>query len=200
MGWRRAIVLVAAAALGAGCSGGHGAAHDAVPRTTAGGAAAAEASTTTEAATPTTTFAQADDPPELVNTGEDFDAIVRSFLAYGEWLSVHPTPELVGEIYRSGGPAWSHLHAALTELKGRGFRTDGENPAVVTETRVVERPNNDLAIVYVVIDNPAYSVIDEDGDVVERAAADPLTSWAYELRRADGRWLVENRTVLGEVP
>ncbi|MGH8914098.1 MAG: hypothetical protein ACRDZM_06210 [Acidimicrobiia bacterium] len=31
-------------------------------------------------------------PPVLVNTGENWDAIVRSIVAYNDWLYLHPRP------------------------------------------------------------------------------------------------------------
>lgn len=159
--------------------------------------ASADPTTTTTA---TTTFAQADDPPDLVNTGEDFDAIVRSFVAFGEWLSVHPDVERLDEFVRGGSAAWEQLQPAFAELVDRDWHTNGGSPGIVRETRLLERPNPDLAIVYLAIDSPAFSIQDGAGRTVREVAAVPLTGWVYELRReGGGRWLLENRTVLGEV-
>lgn len=41
-------------------------------------------------AAPTTVVATADAPPELRNTGEDWDQIVRSIYAFEHWLYLHP--------------------------------------------------------------------------------------------------------------
>lgn len=205
MGWCRSravvaglVVVLFGLAVGA-CSDDTG--PSATPLTTDSDG---ETTTTDQSAststTATTTFAQADEPPELVNTGEDFDAIVRSFVAYGEWLSVHPEPDRVSDVYREGSPGWERLHRALTDLQQNGYHTDGATPGSITETRLLERPGPDIAIVYAVIDNPPYDVVDVAGNVIEHAEGDPLRSYAFELRRqADGRWLAENRTELGVV-
>ena len=155
--------------------------------------------TTTTATTATTTFAQADDPPPLVNTGEDFDAIVRSFVAYGSWLGAHPNVDALGEIVRRDGPLWQQTEPALSGLIGDGLRDSGEAPARVVETRVLERPSPDVAIIYAVIDNPGYRILTSDGATAHQVPAEPRTAWAYELRRSGDRWLIENRTSLGEV-
>lgn len=149
--------------------------------------------------TATTTFAQADTPPELVNTGEDFDAIVRSFVAYGSWLGAHPSLEGLEQVVRRGSPEWNRLQQVYERVISNGWRDDGSGPARVVEARVLERPSAGLVILYVVLENPAFRLIDSSGETVEEIPAEPTTAWAYELR-LDGseRWLIENRTSLGE--
>jgi hypothetical protein len=187
-----------------GDDGGGSGAGTALPTTTANAgddpttSTAADESTTSTTAT--TTFAQADDPPTLVNTGEDFDAIVRSFVAYSSWVTAHPDPTLVSTIVRPDSPAFGEMEPYVAQIASSGYRTDGLNPSSVRETRVLERPGAALAIVYVVTDNPAYTLIDESGEVVQEIAEDLGVAAAWELRRGgDGRWLIENRTVLGHV-
>jgi hypothetical protein len=183
-----------------GCGDDDG--DDAAPTATS---APSERTTTTEAttttsATATTTFAQADDPPPLVNTGEDFDAIVRSFLAYGEWVSVHPDLDRLDDVFRRDGPAWQELAPVFSQLIAEGWHTNGDNPGVVHEARLLERPTDGAAIVYALIESPAFTIVDGAGSVIEEREAIPPTGWAYELRQnGDGQWLIESRTVLGEV-
>lgn len=195
-----AAVLVALGLALAACGGDDD--GDAVPVTTTT-ADAGDATTTTTgstAATATTTFAQADTPPPLVNTGEDFDAIVRSFVAYGEWLSVHPDVERLDDYVRRDSQAWRELEPAFAELIDQGWRTAGETPGVVHETRVLERPGPNLAIVYLAIESPSFRIVDAAGRAVRDVPAEPTTGWAYELRREEGGpWLLESRTVLGEL-
>lgn len=160
---------------------------------------AAPATTTTEAApTATTTFAQADDPPPLVNTGEDFDAIVRSFGAFASWLTAHPDTDRLSLFVRSGSPAWDTFEPYYADLAANGWRSDGSSPSTIRETRVLQRPSDDIAIVYVLSDNPAYRIVDESDQVVQESPEELGVASAFELRRGgDGVWLLENRTVLG---
>ncbi len=180
---------------------------DPLPTTTAGDdgdttTTAGDDPTTTEATAPTstTTFAQADTPPPLVNTGEDFDAIVRSFVAYGSWLGAHPSVDALAATVRRDGPEWQRLLPIFTGLVERGERDDGSGPAEVVETRVLERPSDDHVLVFVVLDNPAFQLVDAEGAVVTAVQAEPRHSYAYELRRdRTGQWFIENRTLLGDV-
>ena len=58
------------------------------------------------------------------------------------------------------------LHDALTELADQSHRTDGATPGSASDVRLIERPGPDLAIVYAVLANPPYRVL----DAIERAA------------------------------
>ena len=167
-----------------------------------------EATTTTEAPpttttapiTETTTFAQADEPPQLVNTGDDYVAIATSILNFAEWLSVHPQPDLVSEIARPGSAAHDQLSTIFRATSEAGLHTDGRNPAYVTDGRVEIQPAPGVVLVVLSIVNPPYQRLNASGEVVEELPGDPETAVAYEIRQdVGGRWFLENRTRIGLV-
>lgn len=205
-GVRRRLVPVVAVGLlvVAACGGGGGddGASEATTTTVGESSTTTEATTTstTVESTDTTTFAQADEPPTLVNTGEDFDAIVRSLSAFGEWLSVHPDADRLAEAYRVGSPGYDALHPAFVDFETRGLHTDGATPGEINLVQVATQVSPDVVLLYLEITNHPYLVLDASGAVVEQRPGNPRTAWTWELRRGDtGRWLIENRTVIGEV-
>ena len=62
-------------------------------------ATASRSPTPTASPTSTETFAPTDDPPpELMLIGEDFDAVIRSYHAYRDWVFMHPDPDRLDAI------------------------------------------------------------------------------------------------------
>ncbi|MGH9244696.1 MAG: hypothetical protein ACRD29_10335 [Acidimicrobiales bacterium] len=151
--------------------------------------------------TSTTTYAQADEPPAVVNTGTDFEAIVESFVAYMEWLAAHPDPSLVREIAEEGSRGWQQNHDVIRQLADSGTRFDGERPAYVAEVRVDRQPDESSVQLYVVVVNPGYAIVDSSGSAVEEHPDSPPVSAIWGLvRDPAGRWFLRELTTLGEVP
>jgi hypothetical protein len=171
------------------------------PTTTVTAAPTTTTTTATTVPTPTTTYAQADEPPELVQTGEDFAAIMDSVLAFSEWLSVHPDPARVLDYSKAGSPHFEQTTAVVQALVDQRLHTDGLRPAYITETSVLERLSDDLVLVYVAIVNPAFDFLAADGSVVRSEPDSPPRGFSFQLeRQVDSRWLVVERTDLGEIP
>ena len=85
----------------AACGGGG---ETAESTTTSDGATSSSSSSSTSS-TSSTLFIFNDEPPELNNTGEDFEAILTSLFEYRAWLFANPDPDEVGTIFVLGSPA-----------------------------------------------------------------------------------------------
>lgn len=155
--------------------------------------------TNTTEAPSTTSFVESDVPPPLLLTGEDFDAIVRSIAAYSEWVAAHPDPALAANYAKSGSPAHEESTEFFQALLERGLHGEGD-PGFVTTSRVLDRPGDSLVVVYVALVNPPFTLVRADGSVDESFEGNPETGFAWQLERQDdGRWLLIERTELGEV-
>lgn len=63
-------------------------------------------------------------PPPLHNTGEDWDAIVRSIFGYQAWLFTHPRPELLENIMLPSYDGFDEHRLGLANLATKGWRYD----------------------------------------------------------------------------
>lgn len=138
-----------------------------------------------------------DQPPTLVNTGENWDAIVRSIVAYRDWLRTHPRPELVDEIMLPALSGYSDTKLGLTNLATKGWRYD-PLPAPVTVERVTLGTRLSATKVSVVIrygPAPHWRVVDPAGNVISDS---PATSdgnsvvWTLAQSPGDPRWRIED--------
>ncbi|HUP70362.1 MAG TPA: hypothetical protein VM142_11170 [Acidimicrobiales bacterium] len=128
--------------------------------------------------------------PALVNTGDDFAAIIRSFVAYQDWVGAHPDPALLGETIDSSCPCLAPSQQNMAELKAKGWRYE---PGVDTEVQEVKprTVTGDVVDVFVAIRYPERKVLDATDRVVKSEPAEPPTSYFYTLRRGgDGRWRI----------
>ncbi len=197
---RSGLLLLAVLAACGGDEAADGTTTTTAPPATTATTEATTTSTTTAPTlpTPTTTYAQADDPPELLQTGEDFRAIVESVLAFSEWLGVHPDPSLVATYAKEGSTAWQRTSDLMSALAENELHADGVDPAYMTDSRVIDRPTDQLVVVYVAAVNPAYDLLRADGSTAESFEATPETGFAWHLeRQPDGRWLLTQRDELG---
>jgi hypothetical protein len=100
-----------------------------------GGAAAGEAdqpratpsttapATTTSTAPPPYSFDGSVPPPELVNTGTDYEAIYRSLSGYARWAESHnPDPTVAGSVYVVGTPTYEGFVNDLDLLRSGRLR------------------------------------------------------------------------------
>lgn len=128
--------------------------------------------------------------PRLVNTGEDFGAIIRSFIAHQDWVAAHPDPVALTETMAESCPCLVPSQKNTEELKTKGWRYEA---GVGTEVQQV-KPNPvtaDVVDVFVVLRYPERKVLDSTGSVVKVDPPEPPTSYFYTLRRGgDGRWRI----------
>lgn len=126
----------------------------------------------------------------LVNTGEDFSAIIRSFIAHQDWVAAHPDPAALTETMAESCTCLAPSQKNTEELKAKGWRYE---PGIDTEVREV-KPNPvtaDVVDVFVVLRHPERKVLDSAGRVVKIDPPEPPTSYFYTLRRGgDGRWRI----------
>lgn len=148
-------------------------------------------------ATPPSTPGVADKPPALVNTGENWDAIVRSIVAYRDWLRTHPRPELVDEIMLPALSGYADTKLGLTNLATKGWRYDPQ-PAPVTVERVTLGTRLSATKVSVVIrygPAPHWRVVDPAGKVVDDSPAGSdgnSVVWTLAQTAGDPRWRIED--------
>ena len=140
-------------------------------------------------------------PPELRNTGEDFDTIVRSVKEFENWVYQHdPDPKWVDSIFDPGnqdefGFEWAKR--AMTALQSAGNRYDA--PRVrVRKVIVRDRVSDHQVGVYVVYEGLPANVIDRDGKVSFPQKATPPTGYLEDwVRGEDGRWRLAHSVLLG---
>jgi len=121
---------------GAGCSGGGDASADAsttVPRAVG----STVPSTTVPAPTSTTTvplysFDGSVPPPELVTTGDDFEAIYRTIDAYSRWIGAHyPDVNVIGKIAAFGSSSYQAYEESVGTLARENLRKYEEGGEVL---------------------------------------------------------------------
>lgn len=157
---------------------------------TDGGGATAASPPAASPASPATA-APTDKPPALVNTGEDWDAIVRSMVAYSDWLYLHPMPELLDTYSLPSNPSYADTKLALTNLATKGWRYDPPRAAATVEiVRLNSRINPTAAAVFVRFGPaPQYRVVDQSGaEVANKPATAVGNSVIWTLAQKDGRW------------
>ena len=136
-------------------------------------------------------------PPALVNTGENWETIVRSMVAYNEWLYLHPNPELLDEILLPAHKEYADTKLGLTNLATKGWRYDPP-PAPVTVERVTLGTRMSATKVSLVIrygPAPHYRVVDPAGKVVDESPATAdgnSVVWTLAQTPGDPRWRLED--------
>ena len=146
------------------------------------------ATATSQASTP----GVAEQPPELVNTGENWDAIVRSMVAFNNWLYMHPEPELLDTFQLRSVPGYADAKLGLTNLATKGWRYDPPRVTAAVEiVRLNNRVNATTAAVFVRFGPaPQYRVVDQAGNEVANQPATTVGNsviWTLS-QQADGKW------------
>ncbi|MGH9164282.1 MAG: hypothetical protein ACRDZW_02065 [Acidimicrobiales bacterium] len=140
-------------------------------------------------------------PPQLNNTGEDFDAIVRSAGRFADWVyQFDPDPKWVPSYMDPDNTdeyGFSREEKNLADLKAAGHHYD--SPATTIRKVIVrDRGSNDHVTVYVVYEFRPASIVDRDGKVVTTQPSLPLSGHLEDwVRREDGRWRQAHSVVLG---
>jgi hypothetical protein len=87
--------------------------------------------------TAVTTPADNEQPPPLLNTGEDWTAIMRSIEGYFDWLERHPDPNLLANIDHPQDALFADTQNALRELASGQWHYERAPGPTVVESVVV---------------------------------------------------------------
>jgi hypothetical protein len=143
-------------------------------------------------------------PPELRNTGEDWDQIVRSIFDYQAWLFTHPSPELLENVMLPSYDAFADHKLGLTNLATKGWRYDPQfRPSAVELVRLQDRPRPDVAVVFVRNFDPPNRVVDPAGKVVLDSPGAGTASVLWTLQRepaSSSRWRIAKVTGFTDQP
>ena len=143
-------------------------------------------------------------PPELKNTGEDWDQIVRSIFKYQSWLFAHPRPELLENIMLPSYDAYADHKLGLTNLATKGWRYDPPfRPSTVELVRLQDRPRPDVAVVFVRNFDPPNRVVDAAGKVVLDSPGAGTASVLWTLQRepaSTAKWRIAKVTGFTDQP
>jgi hypothetical protein len=147
------------------------------------GNGSAESPRPTETPSPTT-----EPPPELNNTGNDFEAIWRSIEDYRVWLGRNPQPHLLKRIYHPDCPCYPKGIGVLQRLASRGLHYDDEGTRVVS-VELADRPARHIALLRVVDQHGPQIIVNEAGTVVRRGDGWAPTRWIFTLNKDEnGYW------------
>jgi hypothetical protein len=152
----------------------------------------------------TTVVTASDAPPELKNTGEDWDQIVRSISGYLDWLFTHPHPELLDNIMLNSYKGYNDQKVGLTNLATKGWHYDPHyNPGSTELVRLQDHPRPDLAVVFVRSFDAANRVVDAAGKPVIDTPGAGEASVLWTLQRvppSDSHWRLANVTPFTDQP
>jgi hypothetical protein len=142
--------------------------------------------TPTESPSPTT-----EPPPELNNTGNDFEAIWRSMVEFRNWFyAVDPDPRWLARIYEPSCKCYGGEVRLLNVLDRRGWRYDDQGERLLN-VELLQRTAPDLVAIEVTDRHGPQVIVNESGEVVRRGAGWPPERRVIGLHRGgDGRWRV----------
>ena len=144
-------------------------------------------------------------PPELRNSGEDWDQIVRSIVAYEHWLFTHPDPELLINTEVPSYSGFADGQLGLRNLATKGWRFDPpRRPVRVEIVRLHQRTAENVAVIFVRFGpTPATRVVDGAGKVIQDSPETPPSSVLWTLVReppTNLRWRLSTVTPFTDRP
>ena len=144
-------------------------------------------------------------PPELKNTGEDWEQIVRSIYAFEHWLYLHPErADLLEQTELRSYKGFADRQLGIQNLATKGWRYDPpRRPVSVELVRLQDRPRPDLAVVFVRAFDPPNRVVDAAGKVVLDSPGAGTSSVLWTLQRdppSGSRWRIANVTPFTQEP
>lgn len=154
---------------------------------------------------PTTVTADPNKPPTLDNTGEDWDGIVRSIVAYEHWLFTHPNPDLLISTEVPSYKFFADRQLGLRNLATKGWRYDPPRQLLTVElVRFQRRTADNVALVFVRFGpTPATRVVDPAGSVVLETPETPPNAVVWTLVRepaTDAHWRLFKVTPFTDQP
>lgn len=141
-------------------------------------------------ASPSPTATDDPDPmPELQNTGEDFDQIIRSIEEFRNWLYRNPDPDLAHEIYHEDCECMEEFRRRLQLLLDDGVRFE-VSTTTVHDVSILDRDPEAVAVKVVDEGDPQVLVDAETGEIVDRGSGWEPRAYRFLLVRVDGSWRV----------
>lgn len=156
--------------------------------------------TTVGSVVPSTAAAGSSMPPELRNTGDDFDTIVRSVDDFENWVyQFDPDPKWADSTIHPENTdeyGYERERTNLAAFKAAGHHYDAP-PTRIRNVIVRRQVTDDQVAVYVVREALPANVVDRDGNVVVKQPVLPPTGYLEDWVRDDGRWRLFHTEVLG---
>ena len=160
---------------------------------------ASTTSTTTTTATTTATattrpefsFDNSVPPPKLINTGKNYEVILRSLVSYGNWLAAHrPDPALVARINARGTKLYDAFTLDLAHLRDNGKRLI-ETLGGPSSYTIVSK-SSDAFSAHLVEDILVHKTVDAAGKVTSQHRYTAKTSYSMVAVLVRGHWLLAN--------
>jgi hypothetical protein len=134
----------------------------------------------------------ADTPPTIDLTGDNFDRVWRQAQVLEGWLLRHPRPDLVSRIYLEGTPTHDEVRGVISELDANGRALVVENYRI-GDISVVERPEADRVVLRYTDTYDFRDLVDRrTGEVIDHEVSNGQErAWTLTLQRgADAAWQV----------
>lgn len=136
--------------------------------------------------------------PELRNTGEDFNDIVRSASALEDWAYQYdPDPKYLALVKYPECECYKEAVDGLASLKATGRHHD--SPGVKVHKVILrDRPRPEFVTLYVIIEGLPGAIVDQDGKRTKmRPPLAPTGFLEHWVRGEDGLWRTYDSTLLG---
>jgi hypothetical protein len=143
----------------------------------------------------------AETPPVIDLTGDNFDRVWRQAQVLEGWLLRHPRPELVEQIYTPGTETYDEVHSYIQDLLANGRVLVVEKYRIV-DIDVVARPAPDEVELRYTDTYEYRDLVDGSTDeVLEHEVSDgQARAWRLVLQRSpQGPWRVTSITPAPEV-
>lgn len=159
-----------------------------------GEAAGPVASVPAPQTTAVTSPAQDEQPPPLLNAGEDWTTIMRSIEGYFDWLIRHPRPDLLSKVNHPSDPVFTDTKNALAKFAAGEWRYDPlPRPQVVERVVLTSRLGDKTALLFVWYGpSDEHRIVDRAGNVVHDEPGQSSHKSIVTLVQDDGdpHWVV----------
>lgn len=131
-------------------------------------------------------------PPRLLNTGRDVGAVVRSLIAFQQWLLEHPDPARVAEIYGDDSAKGEHVKIAVQKLVDRQQRLEcGSSPQVdIIDSDLGGKKGPDVVRVLAHVRRSPCRLLDSRNRALETHDGYQQRAFSYSLKTEDGKWYI----------
>lgn len=136
--------------------------------------------------------------PALVTKGDDIGAVVRTYIAYQQWMLENPEDARVGDIYHANSDKGQHLERALRRLAERRERFHCDAPPQVTvidEPHATDHDSNLRIVAHV--RRASCRLVDATNRVVAREPGYERRAFSFTFERVADRWYVLRDDDLG---